>query len=316
MEKEQIAEHKVAQFIANVKAIEELATKNSPNMQILKAYMGFGGLGECFWDKRLYGYLMRAIRTNFGAGNEKSILENLRLSTKSAYYTPKELIIFMYRYLEQVCNFKGGDILEPSCGNGAFFEHMPSDMMANSTITGVEYDILTSRLAKGIYPHINIINNRLQNIDFTGKKYDLVIGNPPYGDLKMQDIYMPDLNGYTIHHYFTAKCARLLKDGGILAFVLPSFYLDIPKRNTRHIIDSESVIVDIVRLPSNLFTQAIVTVDILFLKKKGNKLHNILNTVKYFDENGNSDCINEFWIKNKHRILGELKLKFIEKYNR
>ena len=307
--------HKVEQFIANVRAIEELA-QNSPDLQVLKGYMGFGGLSDCFWDRQLYGQLMRAIRANFGIEKEKDILENLRISTKSAYYTPKELIIFIYRYLQQVCNFKGGDILEPSCGNGAFFEHMPSDIMANSNITGVEYDILTSRLVKGIYPHINIINDGLQNINFTGLKYDLIIGNPPYGDLKMQDIYMPDLNDYTIHHYFTAKCVRLLKDNGVLVFVLPSFYLDIPKRNTRHIVDNESVIIDVVRLPSNLFAQATVTVDILFIRKTGNKLHNILNTTKYVDENGNSDCINEFWVKNRHRILGELKLKFVGKYNR
>ena len=307
--------YKIEQFSANIKAIEEL-TKDSPNMQVLKGYNGFGGLGECFWDKQLYGQLMRAIRANFGVENEKNILENLRLSTKSAYYTPKELIIFIYRYLQQVCNFKGGEILEPSCGNGAFFEHMPSDIMANSNITGVEYDILTSRLVYGIYPHINIINNGLQDIDFTGLKYDLIVGNPPYGDVKMQDLYMPDLNNYNIHHYFTAKCVRLLKDNGILAFVLPSFYLDIPQRNTRHIVDNECVIIDIVRLPSNLFTQATVTVDIVFIRKTGNKIHNILNVMKYSDENGNSDYINGFWFKNQHRILGELKLKYIEKYSR
>ena len=305
---------KIEQFIANVRVIEELA-KSKPNPNILKGYKGFGGLKNCFWDKQLYGQIMRAIRANCGVEKEKDVVENLRQSTKSAYYTPKELIIFMYRYLEQVCSFKGGEILEPSCGNGAFFEHMPAEIMANSQITGIEYDILTSKLVKGLYQSITVINDGLQNIDFTGKKYDLIIGNPPYSDEKMQDKFMPDLNNYNIHHYFTAKCMRLLKDDGILAFVLPAFYMDIPQRNTRHIIDGESVLIDMVRLPSNLFDQATVTVDIVFVRKTGNKMHDMVNAVAY-THNGNTDYVNEFWIKNKNRILGELKLKFVKKYNR
>ena len=306
--------HKLEQFISNVRVLEELA-KPLANPEILKQYKGFGGLRNCFWDRQLYGQIMRAIRANFGAEQEKDVLENLKQSTKSAYYTPKEVIRFIYRYLEQVCGFKGGEILEPSCGNGAFFEYIPDSIRENSNITGVEYDILTSKLVKGIYPNVEIINNGLQNINFGDKKYDLIIGNPPYSDEKMSDDYMPDLNGYTIHHYFTAKCMRLLKDDGILAFVLPSFYMDIPRANTRHIIDGESVIIDVIRLPENLFEQATVTVDILFLRKAGKKVHDICKTVTYTQGEA-SDQVNEFWIKNPHRILGNLKLKWVKAYNR
>ncbi|MBX9865467.1 MAG: SAM-dependent methyltransferase [Burkholderiales bacterium] len=306
--------HKLEQFITNVRVLEELA-KSNPEREILKQYKGFGGLRNCFWDKQLYGQVMRAIRANFGTEQEKTILEHLRQSTKSAYYTPKEIIKFMYRYLEQVCEFTGGDILEPSCGNGAFFEYMPEHIKANSNLTGVEYDILTSKLVKGIYPEVEIINNGLQSIDFSGRKYDLIIGNPPYSGEKITDDFMPELNGYTIHHYFTAKCMRLLKDNGILAFVLPSFYMDIPRNNTRHIINGESVIIDVIRLPENMFEQATVTVDILLLRKTGNKIHEITNTVTH-KQGEASDQINEFWVKNPNRILGKLKLKWVKSYNR
>lgn len=234
--------HKIEQFIANVRVLEELAKPKS-SADVLKQYKGFGGLGRCFWDKQLYGQIMRAIRANFGVSKEKEVLENLRLSSSSAYYTPKEVIKFIYRYIEQVCEFTGGNILEPSCGNGAFFEHMPENIKANSQITGIEYDIITSKLVSGIYPEVKIINDGLQNIDFKDEKFDLIIGNPPYSAEKMTDEFMQDLNGCTIHHYFIAKCMRLLSDNGILAFVMPSFYMDIPRSNTRHIIDGESVII-------------------------------------------------------------------------
>lgn len=304
---------KINQFISNVEILEELATTKIP--ETLKQFKGFGGLGQCFWNKKLYGRIMRAIRANFGAENEKIVLENLRQSTKSAYYTPKEVINFMYRYLFEVCNFKGGEILEPACGNGAFFEHMPEHIKANSSITGIEYDMLTSKLAQGIYPEIAIINQGLQEVDFAGKKYDLIIGNPPYSDEQITDELMPDLQNYSIHHYFIAKCVRLLKDDGLLAFVMPSFFMDIPRKNTRHIIDNESVVIDVVRLPDNLFSQAKVTVDIIFLRKTGNKSHRISQTMP-FNYEGNTEMVNKYWVNNPHRVLGKLKLKHVKSYSK
>lgn len=306
--------HKIEQFINNIRVIEEMA-KNQPDIEVLKSYKGFGGLKRCFWDKALFGQLMRAIRANFGIEKEKAVLESLRNSSSSAYYTPKEVISFIYRYLTQVCKFTGGDILEPSCGNGAFFEYMPEEIKANSSITGVEYDTLTSKLVQTIYPDITIINDGLQNIDFNNQQFDLIVGNPPYSNEKITDEFMPDLSGYTIHHYFVAKCMRLLKKDGILALVVPSFYMDIPKANTRHIIDNESVVIDVIRLPDNLFEQATVTVDIIFIRKTGNKVHNIVDT-NTFKQGKAEETINQFWIDNPNRILGELRLKWVQAYNR
>ncbi|MBP9742843.1 MAG: SAM-dependent DNA methyltransferase [Burkholderiales bacterium] len=313
-QKQVIEIKKLEQFLSNIKVLNELNQK-SPRMNVLKSYSGFGGLRQCFNSKQLYGMLMRELRGLFGRKREHEIFNSLRHSCKSGYYTPKEVVKFMYRYLIEVCNFKGGDILEPSCGNGAFFEHMPGSIKANSAITGIEMDTLTSRLTESIYPDIKIINQPLQDVDFTNKKYDLIIGNPPYSDEKVMDSLMPDISNYTIHHYFVAKCVRLLKDNGILALVLPSFYLDIPRRNTRAIVNNEAVLIDVVRLPDNLFAQATVTVDIIFIRKTGNKVHNFVNTV-LLEEDGKKDSINEYWQARPQRILGELKLKWVECYNR
>ncbi len=304
--------HKVQQFIENVRVLDELA-KPVSNIEILKSYKGFGGLKRCFWDKNLYGQLMRAIRANVGVDKEKTTLESLRNTSSSAYYTPQAVIDFMYRYLEQVCNFKGGDILEPSCGNGAFFEYMPEHIKANSKITAVEYDTLTAKLVGTLYADIEVINQPLQEVNFSNKKYDLIIGNPPYSAEKVNDTAMEDISGYTIHNYFIARAVRLLKDNGLLAFVMPSFFMDKPKGHTRHIVDNEAVIIDVVRLPDNLFDQATVTVDLVFIRKTGKKIHDITNTMELMQGNA-KDEINQFWIKNPNRVLGELKLKWVECY--
>ncbi|MDQ5921837.1 MAG: hypothetical protein QG673_1896, partial [Pseudomonadota bacterium] len=247
--------------------------------------------------------------------NEHGVFNQVKNSCSSGYYTPKEVITFIYSYLTEVCNFKGGDILEPSCGNGVFFKYMPKGLRANSSITGIELDCLTSKIAQGIYSDIAIINQPLQEVDFIDRKYDLIIGNPPYSHEVVTDNFMPDISNYTIHHYFVAKCVRLLKDEGILALVLPCYYLDVPRRNTRAIVNNEAVLIDVVRLPENLFTQATVTVDIVFIRKSGKRLHNFVNTV-LLEQDGNKDSINEYWQTKPQRILGELKLKWVECYKR
>lgn len=309
----QISAHKVQQFIENIRVLDELA-KDSPDIEILKSYKGFGGLKRCFWDRTLYGQLMRAIRSNVGRVAEKEVLESLRNTSNSAYYTPKPVIDFMYRYLEQVCNFTGGDILEPSCGNGAFFEYMPESIKNNSTVRGIECDTLTAKITKKIYPHVEMIYDKLQDYQ-SEKQFDLIIGNPPYSAEKITDNLMPDISGFSIHHYFIARCVRLLKDEGILAFVMPSFFMDIPRGHTRHIIDNEAVLIDAVRLPDNLFDQATVTVDLVFIRKTGNKVHNFVETTE-FKQGNNQDLINEYWTKNPNRVLGELKLKWVDCYKR
>jgi hypothetical protein len=75
------------------------------------------------------------------------------------------------------------------------------------------------------------------------------------------------------------------------------------------------VIIDVIRLPENLFEQATVTVDIVLLRKTGNKIHDIVKTTT-LTQGEASDQINEFWIKNPHRVIGELKLKWVKAYNR
>ena len=124
---------------------------------------------------------------------------------------------------------------------------------------------------------------------------------------------MSDISGYSIHNYFIAKCVRLLNDDGILAFVMPSFFMDKPKGHTRHIVNNEAVIVDVIRLPDNLFEQATVTVDLVFIRKTGNKVHDISIVTELVQGNA-KDEINEFWVKNPNRVLGELKLKWVECY--
>lgn len=313
-QKEVIEIKKLEQFLFNLKILQEL-NKKDPKIKLLKLYQGFGGLRQCFNSQALYIFMKNEIKKLFGMDKVEMILNDLKKSFTSAYYTPPEVVKFIYRYLTDVCGFSGGNILEPACGNGIFFDYMPSDIKINSSVSGVETDFLTSYLVQKIYKNISIINKPIETVDFAGQQFDLIIGNPPYGREVVIDTSMPDISNYTIHHYFIAKCIRLLKNNGILAFVMPSYFFDIPRKNTRAIIDREAILIDAFRLPDNLFNQANVTVDIVFFRKTGYKLHGFANTIQ-FQQDGYKDFINEFWQVNPKRILGKLKLKWVDAYKR
>ncbi len=65
--------------------------------------------------------------------------ESLRKSTSTAYYTPVPIIRYCWQIVEQL-GFTSGDILEPTCGVGSFFEYMPEAIRKRSNITGIELE--------------------------------------------------------------------------------------------------------------------------------------------------------------------------------
>ena len=96
----------------------------------------------------------------------------------------------MYRALEQF-GFERGRILEPACGIGHFIGLMPEAMHRHSTITGVEIDPITARIAKALYPDADIRVQGFENAkladgffewqEYEGKNY------PYYIRLKNQE---------------------------------------------------------------------------------------------------------------------------------
>ena len=168
-------------------------------------------------------------------------------------------------------------------------------------------DLLTCRILAQKHPKIKITSSVFENLYFGDVKYDLIVSNPPYSSQLINDIQFADLSHLAIHHYFVAKCARLLKNNGIVAMVLPSFFLDNVRDHARDIIAADGVNLMLAyRLPDDLFANAKVTVDIVFLKKgetgiKWRKTENIKIGSK-------TKAINEYFVAHPGNILGELQI--------
>ena len=115
-----------------------------------------------------------------------------------------------------------GSILEPSVGNGAFWNHIGQEPKA----VGYEID-------KTIAPNNVVVGDFFDSPD---RKYDTIIGNPPYVSHKCisketrEKLYekYPDLNRHTnLFSYFINRCVDLLSDNGELIFIVPTDFVSL-----------------------------------------------------------------------------------------
>ena len=92
------------------------------------------------------------------------------------------VISAMYRAADRF-GFKGGRVLEPAWGIGHFVGLMPEDMLRRSSVTGIEIDPLTARIAKALYPDADVRAQPFEQTKLADGFYDLAISNVPFGDL-------------------------------------------------------------------------------------------------------------------------------------
>lgn len=111
--------------------------------------------------------------------------------------------------------------------------------------------------------------------DYVG--FDVVIGNPPYVDLKELDNnlvkyifsqYKTASNRVNLYSTFVEKAFTLLKPDGYFSFIIPnSILMGSSYQNLRNLIKKE--IYGIVKLPEKVFEDAIVETVIIEFKKNG-----------------------------------------------
>ncbi len=228
-------------YKANIKAIEllkELQAKQEilkgdyyatqEEQEILAQFSGWGGLESYFKkDQRPEEFKeLNALLT-------KDEFRRAYSSTRDAYYTPKLVIDSIYQALDQL-GFNNDnhqkEIFEPSLGTGKFIAHAPSDK--NYRFMGTELDPISASISKFLYPNQVIQNTALENHQFY-QEYDAFVGNPPYGNHKIYSFYDKELSNESVHNYFLGKAIKELKDDGIGAFVVSSWFMDGKNPNER-----------------------------------------------------------------------------------
>ena len=290
----------LARVEVNLKVLEALrADDESLSIELINQYSGWGGLRDAIFTPSIYRELKKV-------ANDAQIT-SIKLTTTNAYYTPDLIVKFMWATLDQIIGFKGGDILEPAVGLGVFLDFMPLKIKEASKIDAVELDHLTCEMLLFKHPKINLICGGFENLHCGAKQYNLIISNPPFGRERLTDIIFKDLSDLRIHHFFIAKAARMLKDNGIIAVVVPSYFLDNVTEHARDFISDSGVnLLMAFRLPDDLFSNAKVTIDIVFLQKAKTGI----SWTKTYDKIIENDKkpLNEYFIDHPEHIIGTLQV--------
>ena len=262
-----------AKFRDNINAIRVLhqlrqtGDSATPEQQaLLVRYVGWGGLPQAF-DHRNEEW--RDEYLALSSLLDRDDYERARRSTQDAHYTSGVVINGIYKGLQRL-GFGGGRVLEPAAGIGHFIGMMPEPMRKTSSVTAIELDPLTSAISKQLYPNAAHLNRGYQDVVIPAGHFDLVVGNPPFGNQSLYDPFHRDLSALSIHNYFLAKSIDKLRAGGLMAVVVSRYFMDAVDGKARERIGGQAHLLAAIRLPNTAFKRNAlteVTTDILFFRK-------------------------------------------------
>ena len=303
------AKEKFRNNMAAINLLHELELENrlaTPEEQeTLSKYVGWGGLSMAFDEHNTaWADEFKELYASLSPEEYRAAME----STLTAFYTPPVVIKGVYEALERL-GFSEGSILEPSCGTGNFFGLLP-DEMAGSKLRGVEIDPLTGKIAKQLYQKANISVQGFEETKLPDDHFDVVIGNVPFGDFKVNDSRY-NAQKFLIHDYFFAKALDKVRAGGVVAFITSKGTMDKASPEIRKYIAQRAELLGAVRLPDNTFRANAgteVTSDILFLQKR-DRIADIEPDWVHLDTDENGITMNSYFVQHPEMILGEMKME-------
>jgi type I restriction-modification system DNA methylase subunit len=192
-------------------------------------------------------------------------------------------------------------VLEPGCGTGQYIERISKSYKVH--ITGLELNEKIYKTAK----KQKFKNTRILNRDFlkynSRKKFDLIVGNPPFYVLKKNEVssrYYYYFDGRpNIFVIFIMKALRLLNKNGILSFVLPKNFINcIYYDKVREYIKDYCTIIDIIDCSEdNYLDTKQDTIVFVLQNKEGDNSSYTLNLPKFtiFNTKQNIQVLNKLY---------------------
>ncbi len=163
---------------------------------------------------------------------------------RGGYYTPADLAGFLVRWVENVSPSR---VLEPSCGDGVFFNILGARSYSGEVL-GFELDDVEARKAKERSTSAGLSNANIHASDFLGwaleaiddksKRFDAVIGNPPF--IRYQ--YLPPLFQNRAESIFCRLGCKFTKHTNAwVSFILASFELLRPGGRLGMVVPAEII---------------------------------------------------------------------------
>ena len=271
--------------------------------EILSQYVGWGGIPEAF-DENNSSWADEFIELYTALSPDE--YESARASTLTAFYTPPAVISSIYKAMEQM-GFREGNILEPSCGIGNFIGMLPQSMQ-DSKIYGVEIDKISAGIAQQLYQKTSIAAQPFEEANIPDSFFDAVIGNVPFGDIRVNDRRYNKHN-FLIHDYFFAKSLDKLRPGGVMALITSKGTMDKENPAVRKYIAQRADLLGAIRLPNNTFkgnAGTEVVSDILILQKR-DRLIDLEPEWVHLNTDENGVKMNAYFVDHPEMVLGEWK---------
>lgn len=205
-------------------------------------------------QERLIKYI-RQSQSSFSRLSRIVEMANSERDNTAAYYTRQDVCFGIVNNLPEAKIFSTLSILEPSIGVGNFLPALIDRYanVSNVTIDVVDINPTSIRLLKEMLQHINIPDNFRINFiegDFLllkfEKKYDIVIGNPPYmkltKDKSLSAKYKADAINKDTNNIFAFFVEKAIRLGSYVSFIVPKSIINAPEFNkTREIMNSYSI---------------------------------------------------------------------------
>ena len=243
------------------------------------------------------------------------------------FYTPNNLVEKVWQIVDAYAP-GAKTVLEPSAGVGKFANNRP-----NNEFTMHELDETSARINKILHPDANVIQGAYQKQFFDAGerihtpgqkvKYDVVIGNPPYGTYN--DKYKGLGEGKEFdryEEYFISKGLDALKDeNSVMVFVVPSGFLNTASDKQKEIIAAKGRLIDAYRLPVGTFPTTEVGTDIIIMRTwekdrkiimengEGNAAYKQASLDEAIELISDNISNGEWFKQHPEKILGEVKQK-------
>ena len=324
-----------ARIDANLAAIELAkkllasgATATPKEMEVLRRYSGWGGLGAAFnegnaWAPNPINKHLREMLT-------PEEYDAAVMSRNSAYYTPAPVIDTMWD-IAKALGFKGGNIVEGSAGIGNIIGLMPTDISERSNIHAVEIDDTTGGILSLLYPDAKVEVQGFEKTRIANGSVDLAITNVPF----VTGLHVMDESGDSdlskkfrdIHDFCIAKNVRKLREGGIGIFITSSGTLDKSQKLRNWLVgdkEGNADVVGVFRMNNQTFGGTAATSDIIVVRKRvnGRKSANAIDvstvspmrTAPFKDNKGKTKdlplLVNRYFIEHPEDMGGEMYFGF------
>lgn len=257
---------------------------------------------ELFWNEIMSAHIPN-VRDFLGVIYQSLSKEGHKAEAGS-YYTPSSIVESIVK--DHLHN-QQARVLDPCCGTGQFLLFAVNRLSqlgnknAIENIWGCDIDPLAVKIARlnllmrckdqdDFSPHIYCLNSLLEGSDiFSAQQrimnenyFDLVMTNPPWGskiakpEIAQLNSLFPFIKSGESFSYFLVKGMNLLKQDGLLSYILPESFLNVKMHSDirEHLLKNYTVkrIMFLDRAFKNVFTH-VIRIDIQ--KKQSLRKHNI-----------------------------------------